>query len=515
MKRTKSVKLFRGKSSNAMKSVKSSASSTSLLSSPLSPSAKQPQNTPSAKQITRAKSKKLAFAQEESKQKEVDGERVEPEAKPEPQNRIPQGRDELLDESKSMLISTEEKLQKYITDMRIEALFVEVVEELLVHAPENPVKFILDYIADTFPNQAQESSYVKTFARPLAIGAGIPLTGVSASNDDYVPLSSDSEADSTSDDESLSGGVRPTTEEGEQQAEEKKDMGRARKRRNAVLVPESRVTSAHTNTPNAAKLEPSGKTLNMLRAHFMLSKFSPEVLRSVACAMSLTVFDQGHVLFAQGEANHRVYFIQAGSVELLVDDVVITTVFEGESVGSMILVGDTSAKESARVSSETAELLHISLRDYTSALRSATQRELDSRVETLHKCALFATFTSNEMETLAAAFEYAQFTKGEILFREHETSRKMFIIDEGEAMCTQQISSTSPEESVVAFTTGDVFGESALFAPRPRAATVKAASKVLHCHVLTSTKFQRLFGQLVPMIGRDKERFKRFVADKL
>ena len=509
MKRAKSIKSLIGKTAGKMKP---STSSTNLLSS--FSAAPQNKDAKPVSALTRTRSKqtisnhaKTRTAKQGQVQEPVDIEHRD-EAK---------GRDELLDESRSILISTEEKLQKYINDMRIEALFVEVVEELLVQAPDNPVKFILDYIANAFPNQAEESSYAKTFARSSAIGAGIPLTGVNANHDDYVPLSSDSERDfeEDSEDENSPGLVTVKPAEGSEVPETAENANRVRKRRGGILNPMTSIRAAAKERNSKSDYRASQEILNAMQNHFVLSKFDVGVLNAVASSMESTECSQGKVLCTQGKHTETFYIVESGTVDLLVDDVVITTVCENEVIGSSVLLGSMVATETARISSETAKLLHISAQEYSRTVREATQLELNARAETLKSVSLFSTFTSSEMEKLAMAFEPMTFQQRDVLFREHQPSSRMFIILEGAAMCTQQITSSSAPKPVVLFSKGDVFGESALFSPRPRAATVTAKSKTLHCLVLDRKKFLHLFGPILPIIARDKASLKRFVADKL
>ena len=58
----------------------------------------------------------------------------------------------------------EKKLQEYLSEKRLDDLFVEIVEELLLDAPDNPVQYMIDYLIKHYPNQARDSSFAQTLS---------------------------------------------------------------------------------------------------------------------------------------------------------------------------------------------------------------------------------------------------------------------------------------------------------------------------------------------------------------
>jgi CRP-like cAMP-binding protein len=95
-----------------------------------------------------------------------------------------EGTEGLLEQEDARLFKVEEAdLQTYLTTMRLDKLFAELVEELLVEAPANPVKFMIDFLFTQFPDQAAASSFAKTFPDGgNSMGGGIPLTGLHAAS---------------------------------------------------------------------------------------------------------------------------------------------------------------------------------------------------------------------------------------------------------------------------------------------------------------------------------------------
>jgi CRP-like cAMP-binding protein len=120
----------------------------------------------------------------------------------------------------------EAELQNYLTTMRLDKLFAELVEELLVDAPSNPVKFMIDFLFTQFPDQAQASSFAKTFPDGTsAIGGGIPLTGL------HAAAARAMRAESSDDDEM------------EEKAERKRKKDEARAVKAALVAAEAKTQS--------------------------------------------------------------------------------------------------------------------------------------------------------------------------------------------------------------------------------------------------------------------------------
>jgi CRP-like cAMP-binding protein len=75
---------------------------------------------------------------------------------------------------------------------------------------------------------------------------------------------------------------------------------------------------------------------------------------------------------------------------------------------------------------------------------------------------------------------------GEVIVQQGEKGNHMFVIQKGEAEVTHEINGKTIRLSIL--TSGDIFGEMALFSGEPRAATVRARGEI---RILTVDK--RLF----------------------
>lgn len=95
------------------------------------------------------------------------------------------------------------------------------------------------------------------------------------------------------------------------------------------------------------------------------------------------------------------------------------------------------------------------------------------RVTFLAKVPMFAGLKETDLSALASDFHLKEYEKDEIIFRQEETSRELYIVFRGKV----RIFRNSPggnETSITIFTTYDVLGEFAAIDNLPRSATAKA-----------------------------------------
>src|SRR5688572_4456158 len=86
---------------------------------------------------------------------------------------------------------------------------------------------------------------------------------------------------------------------------------------------------------------------------------------------------------------------------------------------------------------------------------------------------MFAGLKETDLSALAGDFHLKEYEKDEIIFRQEETSRELYIVFRGKV----RIFRNSPggnETSITIFTTYDVLGEFAAIDNLPRSATAKA-----------------------------------------
>ncbi len=106
-----------------------------------------------------------------------------------------------------------------------------------------------------------------------------------------------------------------------------------------------------------------------------------------------------------------------------------------------------------------------------------------SLVESLKKAQIFTGLSPEEFETVATLCQQRTYKKKEVILSEGETSRELFVIDQG----TVEVSLTTMDQSstpLINLGEGQVFGEMTLVDRGARSATVKAMHDPTVLHVI-------------------------------
>lgn len=104
---------------------------------------------------------------------------------------------------------------------------------------------------------------------------------------------------------------------------------------------------------------------------------------------------------------------------------------------------------------------------------SSRQEILTRRVAFLKKVALFADLSEAELATLVDDLHPREFNKDEIVFRQGDHSRELYIVMHGKIRIFR-ISPSGAETTIAIYSIGSVIGEFAVVDSEPRSATAKA-----------------------------------------
>ena len=117
-----------------------------------------------------------------------------------------------------------------------------------------------------------------------------------------------------------------------------------------------------------------------------------------------------------------------------------------------------------------------------------------------------------EFDVLRGFVAARRFAAGEVLFREGDVGRELFLIAKGTASVKLRLAGRGRVNRLATFSAGTVFGELALLDPGPRSASVEADAELV-CYVLTDEDFERLRREhpsvaikLVANLGRELSR---------
>mmetsp|Transcript_14168 Transcript_14168/g.27540 ORF Transcript_14168/g.27540 Transcript_14168/m.27540 type:complete len:481 (+) Transcript_14168:163-1605(+) len=418
----------------------------------------------------------------------------------------------------------ESQLQEYLIQMRLDSLFEELVEEMLVDTPDNPVKYIVDYLFAQFPDQARESSFAKTF--PTAanlVGGGIPLTGLAAIS--TIPNVDDDDEEKKVDGTKRNESSKNSTDVSKKPSpapKEQKYEGELFRRRGALCAhtPEANISNvSQDSSSNSLPSNEQKKILHdALEKDFFFAQLDKEQREAICQGFRVKKYLQNNVVCQQGQPCQELFVLASGDCKLEMHDNRIITVKPATCFGHAMLLHATKAICTVTVTSEEAHLVSIESQVYKRLLQ-----DFQENIRTIENCKalrnvpLFAENILSEVEVLCLSIDVAYskvFQPGETLVRQHAPSDGMFVILEGTSRCEQRLSPSDPGSVITHFGVGNWFGEISLITDRPRAASV-VAETVVNALVIERDRFVRVFGPLTEILRRDEELFRRFVADKI
>jgi CRP-like cAMP-binding protein len=102
---------------------------------------------------------------------------------------------------------------------------------------------------------------------------------------------------------------------------------------------------------------------------------------------------------------------------------------------------------------------------------------LDEKAELLRRAPLFATLTDDELTDIAEVADTAQFTGGEVVFREGDFSNSCYVITSGHAAAVRGHPG-GRSITLARFGPGDLFGELAMLDDQRRSATIEALDQL-------------------------------------
>jgi MFS superfamily sulfate permease-like transporter len=112
----------------------------------------------------------------------------------------------------------------------------------------------------------------------------------------------------------------------------------------------------------------------------------------------------------------------------------------------------------------------------------------------LSEIPLLAGLSEAEQAVVAAGLDRIQYKPGEVVIRQGDPDRRLYIVARGAATVRVNAAGTSREIRLASYARGTMFGEMALLDRQPRSATITADNELV-CYVLSEAAFDSLIAQ--------------------
>ena len=229
-------------------------------------------------------------------------------------------------------------------------------------------------------------------------------------------------------------------------------------------------------------------------------------LAQLVAAMAPVEFKEGVDVINEGDAGDLAYWVESGSLAVVVGGVEVDTIGADTVFGEVALIYDLERTATIRTKSACSMwLLHRAM--FQHILRDNAIAERKVRFAFLKTVRMFASLSHREISRVADVVEEVTFEAEQIVISEGDEADSMYVIQEGQAVVSQRMNPDAKpdplgggggdENSLLRILkTGDYFGEKALLTQGVlRTATVTAASRI-KCLKIDKSAFEELLGSL-------------------
>lgn len=389
----------------------------------------------------------------------------------------------------------QDELQTYLEQNNIKNLFVTLVEAILLHKPDVPVKFIVEYLKEQFPTELGDV-FSSTIRRKLSDQVNIEAAEISDQSDD----SSDSESDS--DGEEL-----PPPITGNQ-------------RRRASICAEKLCPTKVDN--EIKKIPKSQEEIDQIRAILekcVLFEHLDEVqIHTVQEAMFPVEKNDEDVIIKQGDDGDNFYVIENGCIDVYIESKegskLVNSYTNGDSFGELAIMYNAPRAATCVATNGPVKLWALDRVSFKLILMKTAMAKRQTYKGFLQKVPILSQLTEHEILTIVDALHDESFEGNTEICSEGENGDRFYIIKEGSVVCTKRLDDDGGQNEVARLTSGAYFGEIALLTSKKRQATVTSLSP-LKCVSLDRNTFKRVMGPLQEILMRNIDEYNQFQASKI
>ena len=226
--------------------------------------------------------------------------------------------------------------------------------------------------------------------------------------------------------------------------------------------------------------------INSLKRHFIFSNLKQEYKSIIVHHMKHYFLNALEIIFEQNKPGNNFYVVATGKLEVFVNNKPVAQLKPGDSFGEMALIHDTPRTATIKTLEKSSlwVLDRKTFRKTLELLESVNYQENQQFIETI---SIFETLTSSQKEALVHAFSTLYFNPGVKILKEGEPGELLYIVKEGNVLCTKG------DSEIRRLGKGAYFGEQALIYNEMRTATVTALDNV-KCIAISGTKLSKVLG---------------------
>jgi cAMP-dependent protein kinase regulator len=415
------------------------------------------------------------------------------------------------------------ELQQYLNSKNINALFIAIVESLLIEKPTNPIAFIIEYLYKQYPDQAKVA--LEALAPSAAAGATSASSKVNAVAD-AKPAAPGASSKASAPSKKAAKGDDSDEDDGDDVADipvaAAPVAGAGKKPRRISVSAESmdpaklkaqmsQVTSIPKSPEVTANLlavvgkSPLLRTLDQEQKDMIVKAFSGPLAKS-----------PGENIIVQGDIGDVFYLLEEGFVDFYVkkggSEVKVHTYKPGDAFGELAIMYNAPRAATCRAQVD-CKLWALDRVSFKVIVVAAAMQKRETYKGFLQQVPLLESLTEMEIMTLADSLAEEKYEDGKVICTQGEEGDYFYIVKEGTAVC-YQADSNGGQKVVATLQQGNYFGEIALLTSKPRQATVKAQGSLVVL-ALDRATFTRVFGSMEEILKRNMEQYNKYAASAI
>ena len=339
----------------------------------------------------------------------------------------------------------------------------------------------------------------------------------------------DSEEEEASGEEEVS----EEEEESEEEYEEEDDgMGELQERKPPPSIMRNRRTSVSAECRSVADqlnekvklrvVEKSEKAkteiLEAVKDNILFTDLDNTLRKYIVDAVEEMKYPAGHFIIKQGGEGDYFYVLSEGEVDIYLKKgdqefpgVVVDSVGPPASFGELALMY-MCPRAASVVAKTDVTLWALDRATFRQIMSDTNSKKRKLHEQFLKNVPLLGGLDKAERAKIADVLEVTNFSDGEKIITQGEPGDKFFILEDGTAIAEMDVD--GKVEHLRDYRSGDYFGELALLADKPRAATVKATSNCV-CLSMSRVCFKRLLGSLEDTIRHNAGIYKFVMKEVL
>lgn len=396
---------------------------------------------------------------------------------------------------------TLKQIHQYVKNMDINSLYVDLTEQMLMYRPENPIRFMVDYLSFKYEDKVSAGSYVRTEDEGKG-EEGVKWTW------------QDRPADEGKGDEGKSGDgldIESDTDDDDDYIDEL-PKAKPRRQRGAISAVRTDLSNFEPTKVEKSAAERE-RILAILSSNNFFSKMTSDQ-RSIMCdAMKPAEYADGDTIITQGDAGDTFYLLDAGVADVWVakdggEPQKVFTYEEGcgAAFGELALM--YNAPRAATVKAVgTVKAWALDQMTFKYSMQTDTTEKREQNAKWLSQVPLLSDLEEVEKLTIADALISEPFKAGDTLIRQGDKGDKFYIVKSGVCKCMVATESKSEGVEVLRVKSGGYFGEIALLTNQPRKASVIGVEDG-EALTLDRATFKRVMGPLETILQRNLDNYK-------